>query len=129
LSTASIVERTQLLEESLAEGFQFLARLRSDWHAGANRFGGAGEAFFTARRQGSLVGVCGLNVDPYAGDPAIGRLRRLYVTIRSRRHGVGRALVSAALAHARPHFTRVPRTNWCCLVCRLPESQDGGMTG
>lgn len=103
-------ELEMLVEESLAEGFGLLARLQDDWRSGANRFDAPGEAFFVARQRGSLVGVCGLNLDPYASDPAVGRLRRLYVRARFRRHGVGRALVRAALAHA--HFRRVRvRTN------------------
>ena len=51
-----------------------------------------------------MVGVCGLNIDPYAGAPRIGRVRHLYVLIAHRRHGVGRELVGAVVATARGPF-------------------------
>ena len=81
-----------------------LVRLREDWGTGANRFGQPGEAFFVARSRDALVGVCGLNVDPFAPVPGVGRLRRLYVSPAWRRKGVARRLVEAALVHARECF-------------------------
>jgi len=94
-----------LIEASLAEGFRFLERLRDDWTSGANRFERAGEAFFMARDGSSLLGVCGLNQDPFAGDPAVGRMRRLYVAPPFRRHGVGSALVREATVAASGRFS------------------------
>ena len=35
--------------------------------------------------EGRLVGVCGLNVDPYLDDPSVGRVRHLYVLVAARR--------------------------------------------
>lgn len=93
-----------LLEEGVAQGFGFVRRLADDWNSGANRFDGTGEAFFVARRGGRVAGFCGLNVDPYAGSPAVGRLRHLYVAARHRREGVGRALVARVVAEAVKSF-------------------------
>ena len=94
----------QLCAESSQEGFRFMDRLREEWASGANRFDGTGEALFLAVKDGQVVGVCGLNRDPYAHDVRIGRVRRLYV-LRSHRHGgVGRSLLEAVIAHAREHF-------------------------
>ena len=96
-----------LLEASLAEGFRFVERLRDEWTSGVNRFANPGEAFFAARHQACLAGFCGLNRDPFSTDPAVGRLRHLYVAARYRRQGVGRALVQHALAGAAEHFALV----------------------
>jgi GNAT superfamily N-acetyltransferase len=93
-----------LRTESLQEGYKFMERLCGDWVSGANRFDNSGEALFLAVADSQVVGVCGLNRDPYAHDPRIGRIRRLYVLTAYRRHGVGRALVDAVVAHARGHF-------------------------
>jgi GNAT superfamily N-acetyltransferase len=100
-------EIDELTRHARAEGFAFLDRLRAEWDAGTNRFARPGEALFAARLDGRLVGVCGLNVDPYAGDPMVGRLRHLYVLPDARRIGVARALVAAALAAGAPAFARV----------------------
>lgn len=93
-----------LIAESEQAGLRFVNRLAAEWASGRNRFDRPGEALFGALTDGCLVGVCGLNVDPYAGAPRIGRVRHLYVLIAHRRHGVGRQLVGAVVAAARGRF-------------------------
>ena len=75
-----------------------------EWADGSNRFDRPGEALFGAWVGGRLVGVCGLNVDPYAGDDRVGRVRHLYVLRDCRRLGAGRELVEQVLAAARGRF-------------------------
>ena len=94
----------QLVQASLAEGFRFLERLCDEWRSGANCFLLPGEALFEARHQGRLIGICGLNRDPYAGETSVGRVRRLYVAPDARRIGVARRLVCAVLREARGQF-------------------------
>ncbi|HEU0013376.1 MAG TPA: GNAT family N-acetyltransferase, partial [Longimicrobium sp.] len=96
-----------LLDASAAEGFRFLARLRDEHASGRNRFDAEGEVLLGAFRGGELVGVGGLNRDPYSGDPRTGRIRHLYVLPTHRRHGTGRRLTGELLAHARHWFDRV----------------------
>lgn len=96
-----------LVEASLAEGFGMVRRLRDEWLSGSNRFAEPGEAFLVARHGDSLAGVCGLNRDPLSPDPAVGRLRRLFVSQPLRKQGVGRTLVLRTLALARGHFSIV----------------------
>ena len=89
-----------------AEGFGHVGRLAEEWAGGANRFDRPGERLLEARSEGGvLVGVGGLNVDPYApeGERA-GRLRRMYVLPAWRGRGIGRRLVQAVEAAARAHF-------------------------
>ena len=94
----------ELRAESSREGFRFIERLCEEWASGTNRFNAPGEALFVAVANGQVVGICGLNRDPYACDPRIGRVRRLYVAPAQRRHGVGRALLETVVTHARRHF-------------------------
>ena len=75
-----------------------------EWADRTNRFDRPGEALFGARVGERLVGVCGLNVDPYAGDDRIGRVRHLYVLVSFRRRGVGRQLVARVIESARDRF-------------------------
>jgi GNAT superfamily N-acetyltransferase len=96
-----------LVQQSEAEGFRFLQRLRIDWITGTNRFDGRGEALFGAYHADLLVGVCGLNVDPYLGLPQVGRVRHLYVAAAHRRCGVGRALLRSVVLHAESFFQRL----------------------
>ncbi|HKC09802.1 MAG TPA: GNAT family N-acetyltransferase [Methylomirabilota bacterium] len=93
-----------LIAESEAAGLRFVRRLAEEWESGVNRFDRAGEALLGARRGRRLVGVCGLNVDPYAGEARVGRVRHLYVLTAYRRHGVGRQLLDAVIAAAHGPF-------------------------
>jgi GNAT superfamily N-acetyltransferase len=93
-----------LVADSEQAGWRFVRRLAGEWATGANRFDGPGEALFGAWAGGRLVGVCGLNVDPYAADPAVGRIRHLYVLAEFRRLGVGWRLVQAVMGSARGVF-------------------------
>ncbi len=97
----------ELRVESLREGYKFVERLCAEWVSGANRFSAPGEALFLAVSGGQMVGVCGLNRDPYTRDPDIGRVRRLYVARAHRRGGVGRALLEAVVDSARDRFKRL----------------------
>lgn len=96
-----------LVGTSAAEGFQFLQRLVRDWRSGANRFEAPGEVLLEVRRDGRLVGIGGLNCDPYARVASIGRVRHVYVAPGSRRLGMGSRLVVEILARARGRFAAV----------------------
>lgn len=96
-----------LLKVSRAEGHNLVERLVDDWRDGSNRFDRPGEIALEARVGTRLVGVGGLNRDPYIDDPAVGRIRHVYVSSDARGDGVGSALVTALVGHARGRFTRV----------------------
>jgi len=96
-----------LVAEADADGHLFMRRLRDEYASHTNRFDRPGELLLAARMDGRFAGICGLNIDPFAPVPGVGRLRRLYVARAARRFGVGSLLVRRLLAHAAPHFTHV----------------------
>ena len=101
-----------LLADSEAAGSRIVRRLVDEWADRTNRFDRPGEGLFAVSIAGSLVGVCGLNVDPYAGDARIGRVRHLYVLTALRRRGVGRRLVTHVIERASDRFDALRlRTN------------------
>ncbi len=93
-----------LLAESEQAGSLIVRRLVHEWASGANRFDRPGESLFAARIEGRLVGVCGLNIDPYSPELRLGRVRHLYVLSAYRRRGIGRQLVAEVIAAARGRF-------------------------
>lgn len=112
-SGAALIEKLQelppnrirdLLADSEAAGSRIVRRLVDEWADRTNRFDQPGEALFGASAGGRLVGVCGLNVDPYAGDDRVGRVRHLYVLTPSRRLGVGRQLMTQVIDSAGDRF-------------------------
>jgi len=96
-----------LVEESLAQGFRAIHRLVDEWQTEKNRFSKPGEALFAAWFADHVIGVCGLNQDPYADANQIGRIRRLYVQQAYRRQGVGRQLVEQIICTAKPNFVEL----------------------
>ena len=109
LASSSVGE---LVAESEQFGLRLVRRLADEWATGANRFDRSGEILLGAFIDQRLVGVCGLNVDPYASDERVGRVRHLYVLSAFRRRGVGRQLMERVMqaAHGRFDVVRL-RTN------------------
>lgn len=96
-----------LAAEARGEGFRALDRMQRAWTAGENRFDAPGEGLWVASIGDVLVGMGGLNIDPYLADHAVGRVRHLYVAAAARRAGVGRALVESVIERARGTFRRL----------------------
>ena len=103
---------SDLVDEAERAGLRFPGRLATEWASGVNRFDRPGEALFAARAGSRVIGMCGLNVDPYTTAPRVGRVRHLYVLEAHRCDGVGRRLVEAVIEAARGSFDRLRlRTN------------------
>jgi GNAT superfamily N-acetyltransferase len=103
---------SDLVDEAEHAGLRFLGRLVAEWASGANRFERPGEALLVARAGSRVIGICGLNVDPFTTADRVGRVRHLYVLEAHRRNGVGRGLVEAVIGAARDAFDRLRlRTN------------------
>lgn len=86
-----------------------------DYQSGRNRFDKPGEALWAASAQDDVIGVCGLNVDPFADDSEnAGRVRRLYVLPCWRRQGVARQLMDAVEEMATGNFSMLTAftTEW-----------------
>jgi GNAT superfamily N-acetyltransferase len=115
-------ELTLVRREGVAEGYTFVERAAIEWLSGANRFDGHGEGFFVAQTGGPIVGICGLNCDPYSDDETVGRLRHLYVIPRFRGRGVGRLLVESCLELAQARFDRVRLRTFEADAARLYEA-------
>ncbi|KMK27910.1 GCN5 family acetyltransferase [Pluralibacter gergoviae] len=103
-----------LKAESEAEKFHMLYRLEEHWRSGENRFSAPGEKLLGAFIDDRLIGVCGINRDPFSQHPRAGRIRHLYVSEKYRRYGAGRQLLAAVMADAETWFdfinTHAPET-------------------
>ena len=93
-----------LIQESVSAGFHIVENLRLEWESGINRFDRQGEALFVARIHGQLVGICGLNIDPYVAGTDTGRIHRLYVSENFRHRGIATALLKSVCAEAKKTF-------------------------
>lgn len=104
ISDLPVQELSEMLVESQMAGFRAIDRLIKDWMTEVNRFDRLGEVLLLAWQADRVVGVCGLNQDPYVNLNKIGRVRRLYVMQDSRRQGIGRMLIHQIIRAAKPSF-------------------------
>ena len=111
-----------LAAEARGQGRDFVDRMDTEWRDGRNRFEAPGEVLFGAFDGDRLVGVGGLNRDPYVAAARIGRLRHLYVLQAWRRRGVGVALVGAVVDAARGRFDCVRLRTSAPPAARLYEA-------
>ena len=96
---------TAMAVRATAEGFAFMQTLLVQWDDGSNRFDNPGETYLGLWHGDSLVAAGGLNCDPYCSDPAVGRVRHLYVCPSARRTGAGSELMSTIVGAARESFS------------------------
>ncbi|MDU0831287.1 GNAT family N-acetyltransferase [Klebsiella pneumoniae] len=102
--------------ESLEQHFNMLRRLAENWQSGKNRFNAPGETLLGAFVNHQLVGVCGINSDPFSPQPRAGRICHLYISERYRRRGIGQQLLVSVITHSSAWFdflnTHAPAQAW-----------------
>jgi len=102
------VKQSNLVKESVEEGFRFLERLVKEYERGINRFDQKGEGLYGVFIKGeNLVAVGGITIDPFSNDHTVGRLRRFYVSRAHRRNGMGELLLSSIVKKAQVEFRTI----------------------
>lgn len=99
-----IYEHDYLVQESKEEGFNFLKNLINEYENELNTFNKSGECLYGIFQEERLIGIGGLNEDPYTENNKIGRLRRFYIAKDYRRIGLGKLLLNQLLSHAEKYF-------------------------
>ncbi|WP_412675852.1 GNAT family N-acetyltransferase [Bacillus paramycoides] len=97
-------EINHLVQESKEGGFNFLIKLINEYESERNTFSKSGECLYGIFQGNTLIGIGGLNQDPYTKDNKIGRLRRFYISKAYRRIGLGKLLLKQLLRHAEKYF-------------------------
>lgn len=95
-----------LIEASLAEGFIFLVRLIEEWESGMNQFDKPNERLYQIELEGEIVGIGGINNDPYSDDNKYGRIRHLYIHPEHRGKGFGKKIVLTIIAEFRHSYEK-----------------------
>lgn len=93
-----------LVQESKEEGFKFLKKLINEYENELNTFNKSGECLYGIFQGEKLIGIGGLNADPYTENNKVGRLRRFYIAKDYRRIGLGKLLLNKLLSHAEKYF-------------------------
>ncbi|RYI26670.1 GNAT family N-acetyltransferase [Bacillus infantis] len=105
LISLSYKDLTHLVKESKEEGFRFLERLVKDYENATNNFNKSGEFLYGLfNKEGALIAIGGVNIDPFSNNEEVGRVRRFYVSRDYRRIGLGRLLLTQIIKDAKPFY-------------------------
>jgi GNAT superfamily N-acetyltransferase len=102
-SNFSLIEH--LAVESQHEGYKFIQRTIGDWNNGTNKFSAECEKLYGLIEGTKLIGICGINRDPFTNDLDIGRVRHLYILRSHRRKGYATLLMNTIIDIGRHHFS------------------------
>jgi GNAT superfamily N-acetyltransferase len=93
-----------LANEAQRQGYQFVQRTIDEWNSGVNRFSAPGENLWGLLFKTNLVGIGGLNRDPYSKYPNVGRVRHLYILHAHRRKGYATLLMNTIISRGTGYF-------------------------
>jgi len=104
INDSNIQAVTSLAVEAQKEGFKFVQKTIDEWIGKTNRFSGIGEILWGVFDKGKCIAIGGLNIDPYANDPMIGRVRHLYVSLGYRQKGIATHLLKMIIERSNRYF-------------------------
>ncbi|HLU22699.1 MAG TPA: GNAT family N-acetyltransferase [Bacillaceae bacterium] len=84
-----------------------IKRLVDEYTLGSNKFDKNGESLYIAKIDDEVVGIGGLNIDPYLNLSNVGRVRHLYVLRKNRGTGVGKKLLNTIIDEAKGYFRTI----------------------
>ena len=101
-----IYEHDYLVQESKDEGFYFLIKLISEYENKINTFNKTGECLYGIFQGEKLIGIGGLNEDPYTINNKIGRIRRFYIA-KIPKERIREVIISENYKRCEKHFNIV----------------------
>lgn len=93
-----------LISSSEKEGFNFVSRLKNDWKNNTNRFNKTNEKLYTISINNLLIGIGGINNNPYNEDRNVGRIRHFYILPKYRQKGIGKHFIQFLLEENRMKY-------------------------
>jgi GNAT superfamily N-acetyltransferase len=91
-----------LISEAVHSGHEWVSKLEEVWRE--RPFIGQGEALFLALDNVQVMAMAALTADTFVNDPAVGRLRFVYVRELARRRGLGERLLDECLKLAKGNW-------------------------
>ena len=91
-----------LIAEAVHSGYDWVSNLQEAWRQ--RPFIGQGEALFLALENLQVVAIAAITADTFVNDPAVGRLRFVYVREIARGRGIGEKLLDACLTLAKGNW-------------------------
>ena len=100
----NIDELEKLAKDALEDGYKIVRKTIDQWKDGTNRFSDYREVLYGAKKDGNIIAIGGINIDPYLMDEDIGRLRHVYVHRNYRNQGIAKALLEKVLEEKSQYY-------------------------
>ena len=104
INDSNISSLQTIADESTNDGDVFVQRTIDEWKNGVNTFSKNGEKLWGLVIDGELIGLGGLNQDPFIDDITVGRVRHIYVAKKYRGQGLSKVIMSLIIARAKEYF-------------------------
>lgn len=108
----------ELLMESESQGYHYLTKMVSQWESGENRFARGNEKLICFKENEKVIGIGGINEEPYLRRKGYGRLRDVFVLTKYRRNHIGRQIVEHLIEFGKRHYKAI--------TLRIPENKEAG---
>ena len=105
INDSNISSLQKMVEESKQSGEGIVGRTVDEWISGKNKFSKEGEKFWGLMVDNEIIGIGGLNQDPYLNDPKVGRVRHVFIMKKYRGQGLSIVLMNLILDLAKKHYT------------------------
>ncbi|MFA7193865.1 MAG: GNAT family N-acetyltransferase [Candidatus Paceibacterota bacterium] len=102
-SNISILQ--DMANESTLDGDLFIQKTIDEWRSGVNTFSKPSEKLWGLTIDDEIIGLGGLNQDPYTENPEVGRVRHVYIMKKYRGLGLSKILMKLIINRAKQHFT------------------------
>ena len=97
----------EILTESESFGYHYLTKMIDQWKTGQNRFSKSKEQLILYKDGERVVGIGGINEEPYIKESSYGRLRDVYVLKEYRRKRVASQIVEHLIEFGRKHYKAI----------------------
>ncbi len=113
INDSNISALQQIADEATSQGYEFVQRTIDEWKSGVNTFSKPSEKLWGMIVDGEIIGLGGLNQDPFTDDPTLGRARHVYVAEKYRGHGLSKVILNLIITRAKEYFKslRLATTN------------------
>jgi len=105
ISNLKIQSLKNLADEAKNEGYNYVRKTMDEWLQGINQFSKQSEVLWGVFDSEKCIAIGGLNIDPFADEPAIGRVRRIYVSKKYRQKGIATYLLKKIIEQSKPFFS------------------------
>ncbi|MEI6352757.1 MAG: GNAT family N-acetyltransferase [Candidatus Nomurabacteria bacterium] len=105
IKDSNILEIQEIANETSQDNYNFVQRTIDEWKNNTNKFSKIGEKLWGIIIDNKIIGIGGLNKDPFIEDEKVGKVRHIYISKQYRGFGLSKILLNLIIEKAKENFT------------------------